>query len=58
LQRLNRERGITVILVTHEADIARFTRRILRLRDGQISQDEAIPESEQRTARPVHEAAA
>jgi putative ABC transport system ATP-binding protein len=57
LQRLNRERRITVIFVTHEMDIARHTRRILHLRDGQVSQDEAIPESEQLIARPVHDAA-
>lgn len=35
LQRLNRD-GITIILVTHEPDIARFARRILRFRDGRI----------------------
>ena len=57
LQRLNAERGLTVLLVTHEMDVARHTRRILHLRDGQISHDEPIPESEQLIARPVHEAA-
>jgi putative ABC transport system ATP-binding protein len=56
-QRLNRERGITVLFVTHELDIARHTRRILHLRDGQVSEDEAIPEGEQLIARPVHDAA-
>jgi putative ABC transport system ATP-binding protein len=35
LQRLNRD-GITIILVTHEPDIARFARRSLRFRDGRI----------------------
>jgi putative ABC transport system ATP-binding protein len=35
LQRLNRD-GITIILVTHEPDIAKFARRILRFRDGRI----------------------
>jgi len=35
LQRLNGD-GITIILVTHEPDIARFARRILRFRDGRI----------------------
>jgi putative ABC transport system ATP-binding protein len=33
LQALNRE-GITIVLVTHETDIARFARRILTFRDG------------------------
>jgi putative ABC transport system ATP-binding protein len=41
LQRLNR-RGITIVLVTHETDIARFARRALRFRDGQLMSDEAI----------------
>ncbi len=40
LQRLNRERGVTVIIVTHELDIARHTRRIIRMRDGLITDDE------------------
>jgi|SRR5581483_6219964 putative ABC transport system ATP-binding protein len=56
-QRLNRERGLTVILVTHEADIARHTRRILHIRDGQISADEPVPPDQQIIARPIHEAA-
>lgn len=36
-ERLNRERGITVILVTHEHDVARHARRIIHMRDGQIA---------------------
>ena len=32
-------RGNTVILVTHEEDIARHARRIIRLRDGKIESD-------------------
>lgn len=34
------EEGNTVILITHEEDIARFTNRIVRLRDGRIESDE------------------
>jgi putative ABC transport system ATP-binding protein len=34
--------GITVVLVTHEADIARFARRLLRFRDGRLIGDEAV----------------
>ena len=41
-QRLNRERGLTVIFVTHEPDIAQHTRRILHLRDGRITADEMV----------------
>ena len=38
-QELNRQ-GMTVVLVTHENDVARFARRILRFRDGRIVRDE------------------
>ncbi|MGQ0654045.1 MAG: ABC transporter ATP-binding protein [Betaproteobacteria bacterium] len=38
-QALNRQ-GMTVVVVTHEADVARFARRILRFRDGRILRDE------------------
>jgi putative ABC transport system ATP-binding protein len=44
-QRLNRERGLTVIFVTHEPEIAYHTRRIISLRDGVITADEAVPDS-------------
>ncbi|GIW08304.1 MAG: macrolide export ATP-binding/permease protein MacB [Dehalococcoidia bacterium] len=41
-QSLNRERGITIIFVTHEPDIAQHTRRILTIRDGLIGSDEPV----------------
>jgi putative ABC transport system ATP-binding protein len=41
-QRLNRERGLTVVFVTHESDIAHHTRRILTLRDGLLTSDEQV----------------
>jgi putative ABC transport system ATP-binding protein len=41
LQDLNR-RGITVVLVTHEPDIARFAQRILTFRDGRLMHDERV----------------
>jgi ABC-type lipoprotein export system ATPase subunit len=37
--RLNRERGITVVFVTHEAEVASYTRRVITLRDGRIVSD-------------------
>ncbi|MBI2852280.1 MAG: ABC transporter ATP-binding protein [Chloroflexi bacterium] len=40
-RRLNRD-GITVIMVTHETEIAAQTRRIIRLRDGQVVSDEMV----------------
>jgi putative ABC transport system ATP-binding protein len=41
-RQLNREQGITVILVTHDVDIARHARRIIHMRDGRIEQDEVL----------------
>jgi putative ABC transport system ATP-binding protein len=41
-QGLNDERGITVVLVTHEPDIALFAKRIVRFRDGRLVQDEPV----------------
>jgi putative ABC transport system ATP-binding protein len=38
-QRLNRESGITVVLVTHEPDIAAFADRVVTVRDGRIVSD-------------------
>jgi putative ABC transport system ATP-binding protein len=37
--RLNQEQHITVVLVTHEADIARYAKRLVRFRDGDIIHD-------------------
>jgi putative ABC transport system ATP-binding protein len=44
LQELNRNRGITVVLVTHDPIIARHSERIVHLYDGQISHTEVIEE--------------
>jgi putative ABC transport system ATP-binding protein len=38
-QRLNREMGITIIMITHEPDIASFAKRAILFRDGQIVDD-------------------
>jgi putative ABC transport system ATP-binding protein len=49
-QHLNRERGMTVIFVTHEPEIAYHTRRIIHIRDGLITTDEAVSDSDFRRA--------
>jgi len=38
-QRLNRERGLTIVLVTHESDIAQYGTRTIAFRDGRVIQD-------------------
>lgn len=43
-QRLNREKGITIVLVTHEQDIAEYTQRVVVFRDGKIKRDYRIDE--------------
>ncbi len=40
LRRINRERGVTVVLVTHDLEMAQRTDRIVRLRDGRLVADE------------------
>ena len=43
-QRLNRERGITLVLVTHEHDIAQYAQRVVVFKDGKIKKDYEIDE--------------
>jgi putative ABC transport system ATP-binding protein len=47
LGRFNRERGITLLLVTHEHDMAAYASRTIRFRDGHV-------ESDERTSRGLH----
>ncbi len=47
-QRLNAERGITVMLITHEHDIAEYGTRIVAFRDGLVVADK--PVANRRTA--------
>ena len=42
LQRLNDEGGLTVVIVTHEPDIAAYTRRVVSMRDGVVVSDEPV----------------
>ena len=41
-QRLNRDAGMTIVLVTHEPDIAQYAKRVIVVRDGQIKTDQPI----------------
>jgi putative ABC transport system ATP-binding protein len=49
LVQLNRERGITVLIVTHESEMAAYARRIVRFLDGRVASD---------ARQPMHEAVA
>lgn len=42
LQALNRDEGMTVIIVTHEPDIAQHTHRVVSMRDGKMIGDETV----------------
>jgi putative ABC transport system ATP-binding protein len=42
LQTLNDEQGLTIVLVTHEPDIARYAKRTLEFRDGRLRRDNIV----------------
>lgn len=45
ISELNRNQGITILLVTHEPDIAQYAQRLVRLKDGKVIYDGAIEEA-------------
>jgi putative ABC transport system ATP-binding protein len=45
LATLNRDHGITVLMVTHEADVAQYAMRVIRFVDGQVESDVAQEET-------------
>jgi putative ABC transport system ATP-binding protein len=49
-QRLNSERHLTILLVTHESDIASFAKRIVLFRDGRILRDTPVREQQSAAA--------
>ena len=42
LQKLNSEEGITILIVTHEQDVAHHCKRIIHMRDGRIEGEETV----------------
>jgi putative ABC transport system ATP-binding protein len=50
LQRLNKERGVTIVLVTHEHDIAEYAMRIVAFLDGRVRTDEPVASRRQASA--------
>jgi putative ABC transport system ATP-binding protein len=56
-QRLNAD-GMTVVLVTHEADVARFAERVLHFKDGALVRDENHPPEDAAALLGASEAAA
>jgi putative ABC transport system ATP-binding protein len=61
-QRLNRERGLTVLVITHEHDIAEYGSRVVACRDGQIVSDQPVRHprlaDDELKAMPIEEATA
>ena len=51
IQTFNRQRGLTVVLVTHEPDMAAFADRVITMRDGVIVSDARRPAREAAVAR-------
>ena len=45
-ERLNRDMGITIIMITHEFEIAQFAKRVIHIYDGRITYDGKVPKSE------------
>ncbi len=55
LTSLNREQGVTIIVVTHEPDVAAYADRVLTMRDGQIISDVKKPGRDKAVAAPAAE---
>lgn len=47
-KQLNKDLGITIVMITHEFDIAKHTNRLIHIRDGHITYDGKIPKDERK----------
>lgn len=45
-KKLNQEMGITIVMITHEFDIAKYANRLIHIRDGRINYDGKIPKND------------
>ena len=45
-EKLNRDMGITIIMITHEFEIAQFAHRVIHIYDGRITYDGPVPKNE------------
>ena len=45
-KKLNKDMGITIVMITHEFDIAKYSDRLIHIYDGRITYDGKIPKSE------------
>jgi macrolide transport system ATP-binding/permease protein len=52
LVKLNREKGVTIVVVTHEADVAAYASRIVTMRDGEIASDVPVEKPTRAPAAP------
>ena len=45
-EKLNKDMGITIVMITHEFEIARYARRVIHIYDGRITFDGPVPKDE------------
>jgi putative ABC transport system ATP-binding protein len=50
--RLHKERGVTIVLITHDPDLAARAQRIVRMQDGRIKSDGVVERKKTRTPMP------
>lgn len=53
-KQLNKEMGITIVMITHEFDIAKYSDRLIHIYDGRINYDGPVPENESILTKKLH----